>query len=76
MDPESKMSSGAVTSYAEPKMKDSSATMEETMRSCGKPASRKPLLTVSYMARVCGASVTGSTAMTGISGVCSAKTLR
>jgi len=50
-------------------MNDSSATMDETIRSSGNPASRNPALTVSYMASVCGASVTGSTAMTGISGV-------
>ncbi|MCY1247667.1 hypothetical protein D9M72_610170 [compost metagenome] len=74
--PGSKMSAGAVTSKAEPKMKDSSATIEEMIRSSGKPASRSPSLTVSYMARVWGASVTGRTAITGMSGVCLEKTSR
>jgi hypothetical protein len=50
--------------------------MAGTILLLGKPAAARPELTASYMARVRGASVTGRTAMTGISGVCFEKTFR
>ena len=70
------MSSGAVASSAEPKMKDSRATIAGTIRSGCQPAVASPSATASYIRSVRGEPATGSTATTGMSGACSANTSR
>jgi hypothetical protein len=68
--PGSKMSAGAVASYAAPKTSDSIETITSTMLARSQPASASPEATVSYICRVCGESATGWTAMIGIMAVC------